>query len=77
MRIEGADPKNLRVAKLAFSNLARRRGMPIGYRALTNGFAVLPAEQAGVLAATPVASAPAPARRGRTRCQGEGDTRGT
>ncbi len=59
MRVESADPKDLRGAKMAISRLAKRRGVPITYQALTNGFAILPAEAAS----TPKA---APTRRRRT-----------
>lgn len=69
MRVEGSDPKDLRGAKVSISRLVKRRGVLIAYRALTNGFAVLPAEPAR----TPP---PAPARRRRTRGQGEGEVRG-
>jgi len=41
MRVEGTDPKDLRGAKVSISRLAKRRGVPIAYQALTNGFAVL------------------------------------
>ncbi len=41
MRVEGTDSKELRGAKIAITRLAKRRGVPITYQALTNGFAVL------------------------------------
>lgn len=41
MRVEGSDSKDLRGAKIAITRLAKRRGVPITYQALTNGFAVL------------------------------------
>jgi hypothetical protein len=43
MRVESTDPKEVRGAKVSISRLAKRRGVPITYQALTNGFAVLPA----------------------------------
>jgi len=60
MRIESNDPKELRGARMSISRLAKRRGVPITYQALTNGFAVLPAEAASKPKA-------APGRRQRTR----------
>jgi len=60
MRVEGTDPKELRGTKVSISRLAKRRGVPITYQALTNGFAVLPAEAASKPKA-------APARRRQTR----------
>jgi len=60
MRVEGTDPKELRGAKVSISRLAKRRGVPIAYQALTNGFAVLPDEVASK-------SKAAPGRRQRTR----------
>jgi hypothetical protein len=46
MRVESTDPKEVRGAKVSISRLAKRRGVPITYQALTNGFAVLPDESA-------------------------------
>jgi len=60
MRVESTDPKEARGAKMAISRLAKRRGVPIVYQALTNGFAVLPAEAASKPKVAPV-------RRQRTR----------
>ena len=60
MRVESTDPKEVRGAKIAISRLAKRRSVPITYQALTNGFAVLPAEAASKPQA-------APGRRQRTR----------
>ncbi len=60
MRVESADPKEVRGAKMAISRLAKRRGVPITYQALTNGFAVLRDEAASKPKA-------APGRRPRTR----------
>jgi len=60
MRVEVGDPKELRGAKIAISRLAKRRGVPITYQTLTNGFAVLPDEPASKPKA-------APPRRRRTR----------
>jgi len=60
MRVESTDPKELRGAKVSISRLAKRRGVPITYQALTNGFAVLPAKAAS----KPMA---APTRRRRAR----------
>jgi len=60
MRVESTDPKDLRGAKVSISRLAKRRGVPTTYQALTNGFAVLPAEAASKPKA-------APGRRQRTR----------
>jgi len=60
MRVESADPKDLRGAKVSISRLAKRRGVPITYQALTNGFAVLLDETAN----TPKIGQ---ARRRRTR----------
>ena len=37
MRVEGSESKVLRGAKIAISRLAKRRGVPITYQALTNG----------------------------------------
>jgi hypothetical protein len=69
MRVESTDPKDLRGAKVSISRLAKRRGVPITYQTLTNGFAVLPDEATS----KPI---PAPARRRRTRRQDAGETRG-
>ncbi len=41
MRVESTEPKDLRGAKVSINRLAKRRGVPITYQALTNGFAVL------------------------------------
>jgi hypothetical protein len=60
MRVEGADPKEMRGAKVSISRLAKRRGVPITYQALTNGFAVLLDEAASKPKA-------APGRRQRTQ----------
>ena len=60
MRVESTDPKEVRGAKVSISRLAKRQGVPITYQALTNGFAVLPAEAASKPKA-------APGRRQRTR----------
>ncbi len=60
MRVESTDPKDLRGAKVSISRLAKRRGVPISYQALTNGFAVLSVEAASKPKA-------APGRRQRTR----------
>jgi len=62
MRVEGADPKELRGAKVSISRLAKRRGVTITYQALTNGFAVLPTEAASKPKA-------APTRRRRAQLQ--------
>jgi len=64
MRVESTDPKEVRGAKMAISRRAKRRGVPITYQALTNGFAVLPAEPADKAASKPKAI---PTRRRRTR----------
>ncbi len=60
MRVESTDPKEVRGAKMSISRLAKRRGVPITYQALTNGFAVLRDEAASK-------SKAAPGRRQRTR----------
>ncbi len=60
MRVESTAPKEVRGAKIAISRLAKRRGVPITYQTLTNGFAVLLDEAASK-------SKAAPTRRRRTR----------
>jgi len=70
MRVESTDPKELRGAKVSISRLAKRRGVPITYQALTNGFAVLRDE---------AVSKPkeAPTRRLRTRQVNDGEPSGS
>jgi hypothetical protein len=70
MRVEGSDSKELRGAKVSISRLAKRRGVPITYQALTNGFAVLPDEPASKSKAKE-----ALARQRRARHQDEGEAR--
>ncbi len=70
MRVESTDPKDSRGAKVSISRLAKRRGVPITYQTLTNGFAVLLDE---------AASKPkvAPTRRLRTRQANDGEPSGS
>jgi len=70
MRVESTDPKELRGAKVSISRLAKRRGVPITYQTLTNGFAVLRDE---------AVSKPkeAPTRRLRTRQVNDGEPSGS
>ncbi len=70
MRVESTEPKDLRGTKVSISRLAKRRGVPITYQALTNGFAVLRDEAMSK-------SKTAPGRRQRTRQPADEKASGT